>query len=290
MITDRQLVSETEYLYRQLGGIDELIEIADKINSNDENERYRCASITGGYSFTHTESLEEAIDLCKNGWREGRDKVLSAMSSLSIEDSLSNLGQVINYHHDTSGDEPDVGLYLSGDPENMINYRVDDSMSGRNVKLLVNVSQHAYVDPTAITRRGIAIVAATETASAAGYGVQLEAVEHTVSSSYSSVMSIEYRIPLAEAGSYLNIDTLTFAIVHPSFLRRLIFALNESESSEIRDRMGFWEGRGYGVPAPIELHDDEHAIIIDKDDGLLEKDEDIIPYATSIAKRLTDNS
>jgi hypothetical protein len=286
VITERYLQSGGEHHFRQLSGIEEIIDNAERIDNLDSRERGLCASVTGDRYFTHTDSLREAINLCKYGWPEGRERVLKAMSDLSIEDSLSNLGQVIEYDFDTSGDEPDVGLFLSGEPENMIKYSVDESVMGRNVKLLVNVSQHAFVDPSIITRRGIAIVAATETASAAGFGVQLEAVEHTVSSRYNEDMSVEYRIPLAEAGSYLNIDTLTFAIVHPSFLRRLVFALNENEPSDIRDKMGFWEGRGYGAPERIVLRDYEHAIIIDKDDGHLTNDDEIIPYATEIARKL----
>ncbi len=284
MIADRYFDGDHEYCTRQLSGISEVIDIAEQINSQPEGERSNCASINGEYSFTHTNSLEEAIKLCKYGWPEGRERVLKAMANLGIEDGLANLGQVIEYQHETAGDEPDIDRYLAGDPENMINYYLDESTAGRIVKLLVNVSQPSYMNPDIIMRRGIAIVAAVETAAAAGYGVQLEAAEHTVSR-YDG-QSLEYRIPLAQAGEYLNIDTVTFAITHPSFLRRLVFTLNENESDEIRDKFGFWESGGYGMPRTVKLHEDEHAIVIDKDDGLLRDDSEILPFATQVAKNL----
>lgn len=294
MITDRTIENGEVCYFRQLTSIDEVLLIADGINSLDEEEQRRCASINNDFGFTHTNSLKEAIDLCRYGWSEGRERVLETMARLGIDDSLANLGDEIDFQLETAGDEPDIDRYLAGDPENMMNYRIEDSITGRNVKLLVNSSQAAYVDPTIITRRGIAVVAAIETAATAGYGVSLDMVERSSPSTTfwgeTSATIVEYRIPIAEAGGYVNIDTLTFTVTHPSFLRRLMFALNENEPAEIREEMGYMSGRGYGRPEPIKLREGEEAIVIDKDDGLLKSDDEILPFATDIAKKLIRQS
>lgn len=276
---------------RQLEGLGELIEIARDINDTvDPSLRHRNASLdtdSSSHAFTHTRTLSEAIDLCQNGWAEGRQRIKEALSRLE-SDELANLGTQIEFSIDVAGDEPDIGRYLAGEPEDMIEFFLQPNTRGRNVKLVVNASQHAFVSADAITRRGVAIAAVLEAMSTAGFGIALEVVERCESSGYSKT-AVEYRIPIIKAGEYFNIDSLAFALTHPSFLRRLLFTLNESESSDLRDDMGYWNGRGYGRPRDPELRPEEGAaILIGKGEGLLDRDSEIVPYAVKLAKMLIE--
>jgi len=277
--------------FRELTGLDELVHIARRIDGiRSENERRKNASTENGYSFTHTDSLEEAIDLCEYGWPEGRARVVEKMGEVALDESIANLGTTVQFSFEVSGDEPDIDRYLADDPENMIEPFVDPSTAGRNVKLLMNAGQHAFVAADQIERRGVVVATALDVLTTAGYGVQVDVFERTRASrglfGSSGDMTVEYRIPIVGAGSYMNIDTLSFCLIHPSFLRRLIFALNESEPDDIRDDMGFYSGGGYGQPLYAELREGENTVVIDKDDYLFSSDDQIGESAIELSKRL----
>lgn len=275
----------TQY-FRQLEGIAEVIELAKIIDNSERLFRRGCGSTAEDRNdFTHTKTLTEAIDLCQNGWPEGRQKIKDALADLD-EDGVANLGSQVNYDFDVSGDEPDVDRYLAGEPESMIDYFIKPNSKGRNVKLIVSAAQPAFIHADKITRRGVAIAAALESVALAGFGIELEMAERTTSSEYTGTAA-EYRIPVVKAGDYLNLDSLAFALLHPSFLRRMIFALNENETERIRNLMGFWVDRGYGRPAEPQLRPDEDtAVIVDRDEGMLDSDSQIPAYAVTLAKQL----
>lgn len=289
MIRDRITTHEGSTHYtRQLQGIDEMIDIAKAIDGSSARNRQSCSSITSGYDFTHTNSLSDAVGLAENGWPEGRKNVQKMLGEAVIDDALLNLGQTIEYRHDVAGDEPDIDRYLAGEPENMVEYLVDPSPRGRNLKLIVNSSQHAFMPAEVMARRGVAVVLALELLTTAGYGIELELAEATLASNYSHGTRVEYRIPIVQAGQSTNLDTVAFSIAHPSFLRRLVFALNESEPDNLRETMGFQNGSGYGMPDYMTPRDDEVAVVVDKDDGLMEHDALIPQFAQKLARKLID--
>jgi hypothetical protein len=273
---------------RQLEGVTDLIAVARDINGRSQSFKNDCASVREGFSFTGTQSLGQAIGLCEYGWPEGRQKVADLIGRYSVDDALTHRGQTIEFDYDVAGDEPDIDRYLAGEPENMIDYHIDPANSGRNLKLIVNASQSAYVGAETITRRGVAIALAMDMMTAAGYGVGLEMAER--SEGYGrrdgKDITVEYRIPVVESGGFVDLDSMTFCLVHPSFLRRLIFSLNEHEPDDIRDAMGYHESGGYGRPRSLDLSEDERAVVVDKDDGLLNFDEEIPVFANELTKRL----
>lgn len=274
--------------FRSLDSLGELLDTAKRVDGSEVTDfRYSCASLSGGFEFTHTNTLGEAIELCEYGWAEGRERVIEKIGNVAIDDAIANLGNTIEYSFQVSGDEPDIDRYLADDPENMIDPFIDPTKAGRNVKLIVNSGQHAFMEADRIERRGVTVAVALDLLSTAGYGVELDMAERT--SNYGGA-TVEYRIPIVESGSYVNVDTLSFCLIHPSFLRRLIFALNESEPEQLRQEMGFQSGSGYGRPEYLVLQEDENSVIVDKDDYLLESDEQIPEKAAELVQRLIDTA
>lgn len=274
--------------FRELSGMPELVDIAEGITRRSPDFQADCASIQGSYTFTHTQSLEQAIDLAKDGWPEGYDRVRSLMGKVSLDDAIANLQQSMEFTYDVAGDEPDVERYLAGDPENMMQYHVDERRRGNVMKMIISSSQPAFVDASVMERRGTAICLATEMLTSVGLSLDVTVNERTSDQRWDTdtATTIDYRIPILHAGDYLNMEAVIFAVAHPSFLRRLIFALNENEPSELRDTMGFHEHGGYGMPMSAVLHDDEIGIVIDKEDGMLRDDDEVLPYATELTKRI----
>lgn len=272
---------------RQLTGIVDVVSAAKTVLGADSDFQRNCSSMEPeSFNWTQTESLEEAVTLCELGWPEGLAMAESKILELDL-DSPGNLGFMLEQQFSTSGDEPDVDRFLSGEPENMVEYSLDQNRTGRNVRVLFNIAQSAGVESDTIMRRGIVVAAALGNITTAGYGIDLDLVER-VGPSY-SVMSdqvVEYSIPLTEAGDYFNLDSLIFGLVHPSMLRRLIFAMNECEDEELRRDFGFGSYGGYGMPLSIPKEEHPGTVVIDKQHYLVGSDEQIPEAVESLTKEI----
>ena len=153
--------------------------------------------------------------------------------------------------------------------------------------MLVNCSVSHNVSAERIMRRGAALYTAIEALRADGYSLGLTMVEACTPSGYSDdIVGVEYQIPIIQPGQYLDIDTAAFCLAHPSFLRRLTFAINEHESEEIRKIMGYVSGYGYGQPHRIFSSIPRHSFLIDRGDGLdLDSDEQVESFAQQVVDR-----
>jgi len=271
---------------RQVDGIYDLNDLADKRIAKG-NDHLGNSSLSGSFSFTGTESLAEAVHLSRYGWPEGTEGVAAVADKLSVDDSLLKSAQRIDTFLDVAGDEPDIDAYLEGSPDNMINYVQDQQNNGKILDLVVNVTQHASVDKKEIENRGAAILVAVEALRSHGYSIGIFAVEQCSPTGYGSYYDkLRYEIPILEPGQAINVDTLAFSLMHPSFLRRLIFAAQEAETDDLRQKFGITVPGGYGMPISIKGY--EHvrpSYIIDKDDGLYRSRADAGDFAQKIVEK-----
>lgn len=250
---------------RELEGMGEAADIAQNVSEWPRSEHQRCASVRENFDFTGTHSLSEAVDLARNGWEEGKDHITEEMKRIQAPELIGHSTQPTPFW-DVSGEDVDVGRYLSGDPESMIAYDMPPAKQGKIIEFLVNCSQSAYVSKERIVRRGAAIVAAAQRLSADGYSVGVTAG----TGSQGQGMRVEYYVPIVRPGQYVDIDALSFTLTHASFLRRLIFAVRETESPRIRSVMGYYNGGGYGTPRNLE-HPPEAPhprVLLQKDDAM----------------------
>jgi hypothetical protein len=255
----------------------EVIDSAKEVVDSDLYFRDRCSSIHGDYSFTGTRSLEEAIELAEHGWAEGLERVDGILRQVEAELGFLALPSTVAPEFDVAGEEPDIDRFLAGEPENMTNYT---PFEGRKVSLAINAAQHCFVDKDLIINRGVGILAAFNYLSANGYQCSIGSFDYTSNGGgfYGRTRGHhehETFVEILSSNQFYDLDKLSFAITHSSFLRRLLFAQNELEDSEIRDIMGYHSGGGYGRPEdPIELdslspQDNEEVIIFTKDEGLV---------------------
>jgi len=235
---------------RELDGMGELISYAQSIQ-DDPDYRRDCASYKGDYDFTGTHSLKEAIHIATYGWERGRDRLEKHMSTIDTAELIgtSILPRAV---FSEAGEEPDISRYLANEPDNMIDYEWPPRPNGKLIELIVGVSQSAGVSSESIMRRGAVIAAVVKRLQTNGYSVGLTAAEASVSDLYES-QKVEYYVPIMRPGADLDIDALVFATAHPSFLRRLLFAVSEQEPQHIRTEMGFYIDGGYGRPSDLEF-------------------------------------
>ena len=81
----------------------------------------------------------------------------------------------------------------------------------------------------------------------AGMSCAITLCEYTDASQGKGKFLIEF--PIKKAGQPLDIDRCAYAMVHPSMLRKICFALTETEPKA----EGGWSG-GYGRPIELPYH------------------------------------
>ncbi len=272
---------------RYLDGLSEAIDYMDHAEEQQKMSKMEAASLSSDHSEWYgTVNMKQAIEVARYGWEEGREYLRGAVGRVAL-DSLIGRRHAVNPVLSYAGDEVDIGTFLYGDPEHMINYPLYYDKQGKQATMLVNFSISSDVSAERIMRRGAALYAAMEVLRADGYSLGLTMVDACTPSGYSDdIVGVEYQIPIIQPGQYLDIDTAAFCLAHPSFLRRLNFAISEHEPEEIRRVMGYTKGGDYGKPCRIFSPIPPHSFLIDEGDGLdLGSDEQVEAFAQQVVDR-----
>lgn len=281
--------SEQEYdgrtmHFRQLDSIGEMIDAMQHAPEQQEQSDLGAASLrTDEERWSGTRTMDEAIELARYGWEDGRQRLRQVVGRVAI-DQLVGRRPIVESRLDFAGDEVDIGAYLHGEPEHMVDYQVRQDTHGKQAMMYVNASMSSRVSSERIMQRGGALYAAIEALRTEGYSLGLTMVESTQNNRFSHYA--EYQIPVVRPGEYLDIDTAAFCLAHPAFLRRGVFALNEHESNDLRYSMGFMAGQGYGEPIPMVSDLPPHSFLIDQGEGLdLRSDDDMQRFAQKVVDR-----
>jgi hypothetical protein len=184
---------------------------------------------TGQHSFYWTETWDEAAGLAKNGWAEGASRVAEIRASLDHLVAAANQS-VQEFAWDITGDFYDIGRVLSGESECAGSYVTNDqggrSGSARVVRLYANLGVSGCVSAEALFARGACVLAAVDVIEALGVRVELWACKNSNTDGKSNWHQVEVLVKAANQPA--DVDRLAFAISHPSFLRRFLWAHSES--------------------------------------------------------------
>lgn len=179
-------------------------------------------------------TLSEAIQHAREGWDEPRAEIDAVTAN--IAEHLENvLEPTFVDEWDVTGAVVDIGRYLGGEPECMIDTRLMQiAKPGRVVTILVNGCFAAGIKDHAIRRRGAAIVGLIDALERCQYSTEvwLE-ISHE---------KISYLVKVKGTGDALDIDVLMFAIGNKACLRHLNFSLQDKEEY----KLGVSEGHSYG--------------------------------------------
>lgn len=196
-------------------------------------------SVDGDYSFCKTFSLDEAKKLCKFGYHENFDKLMSLKVKLEKFIKLSNnKKKQYNYY---VGYAPDVKAYLEGNPLSMLD-KIHNIR--KKVDIYMNTSYYAGSSSNAIFNRGAIVLTLIEILETLGFSVDF----HLFEMSYSGNMIHYSDYLLKKENERLNPQKLYFPLCHPSWIRRLNFRLVE-ETPDIRGSWAF----GYGRPCNLVM-------------------------------------
>jgi len=136
---------------------------------------------------------------------------------------------------DVTGSEVDIGAYLSGEPECMVDavpQRI--SARGRVVTFLVPAGFPNTTPHSAVHHRGVALAALCSSIIAAGHSVEVWSGFTPYVSETERFASMARVISAAEP---LDMGRLMFVMAHSAMLRRLWFAVWDSAPESIARRM-----------------------------------------------------
>ena len=209
-------------------------------------------------SWAGSASLEDACNLALHGWDEVRPEVDNLLTDL--EPRLSEaFGEYFVTRHDVAGSFVDIGAYVTGEPECMVEFVPEpDSRMGRVIKIVVAGTASASIPAEWIRKRGIAVLALVDVIHKMGLGIELwwdESIEGSGSSLHCTT------VKLHDSAEPLDINTVMFALAHPSMLRRLQFSVQE-QSIKAKE-----QGVPHGYGRPTELHSPkltDYDVIVEK--------------------------
>lgn len=220
---------------------DSITEFIDFLNSNPVCSEVfsNPKSINGSYAFTQTNSLEEAMELCKFGYHKDFDKLMELKIKLDRYVKLSCKKN--KQYNDYIGYVPDVKSYLEGNPLSMLN---KSNLQRKKIDIYMNTSFSMFTSFAAIFNRGALVLNLIEILEKLGYSVDFHLFE--MSTTFEQMHFSEFI--LKKETERLNPQKLFFPLCHPSWIRRLNFRLIEATKDATNRR---WAS-GYGKPSDIE--------------------------------------
>lgn len=212
----------------------------------------------GNYSFTGTKDFAEAFSLAREGWIEGVKLIQKLVAPYITATGERIITQ--DYYYDVYGDTFDVARVIEGEPECWIapEEKIIESR-GRVVKLTFNGTVSAGISMEVIKAKGATICALVRLLELGGLSVEL-VLQQCCSPQYGyeSNQALD-EIRLKAPGGVIDEGKLAFALIHPSSLRRIYFAVQDGWPIELHKKFGI--GSGYGWPSfqvPEEFHGDIH--------------------------------
>lgn len=227
--------------------IPSLADLAATVSTTKQGERSREAQS----EFFGRETFEQAQELARHGWREGAERAKRTLESLDLPPVQTLHSSTFN---DVTGAFVDVGEYVQGTPECMVDFATD-TRTARFAHIVVSGVYSAGFDKDDATRRGIAIAAVVDALEARGIRCAVDLITPIAENLQKGADRLEFHHRLKEESAPLNLETLVFAIAHPAYFRRMIFAMMELHP----ERNKFGVGRGYG--SVVDLPEIANAIL-----------------------------
>ncbi|GAA3552319.1 hypothetical protein GCM10022222_39920 [Amycolatopsis ultiminotia] len=209
----------------------------------------------------HGASWEEANRLAVDGWSVPLEETDVTVGELRESAGLSHSVTLLEPSWDVTGSEVDVGAYLSGVPECMVDAVPRQvSRRGKVITFLVPGGYANTIGHDVIINRGLALAALCTAIIDAGHSVEiwsgLAGVLHLrkAEQRFSGVARV------IAAGEPLDVGRLIFAVAHPAMLRRMWLGVWDAQPKAVASAMN---ADSYGGPPytcragdlPSEIHD-----------------------------------
>lgn len=205
-----------------------------------ENERKnRLSSIVGEERFTGTKSMDDALRLMREGWDSGAKKLTKSLRLKNLETQPKEVKKAI---FDIVGFQASVPRYLQGVPTSMVNKKTVKQKQ-KVITLIKSSTYNAMTSAQQIMEDSVKFLQIVQAIEAKGVRVNIYCAFHTIVNGRSE--QIFTKIKIKSANERLNLAKMAFPLMHPSFLRRIMFRAVET-NPDVKNTG--WLG-GYGMPA-----------------------------------------
>ena len=212
--TTKTYGKNTSYI-REFDSLNEFESYITNTPLNDTFRWQKLSSTSGSYSFTQTQSYEEATKLLKDGWSSMAQDLTNKLNVIK--------NQVVNEHvqkilYDVVGFQASVPRYLQGIPTSMVNKKLVP-VKQKVITLDKDISYNASIKTEQIIEASVQTLQLIKKIEAQGIRVNLNLIWGVAAGDTKEVAKVR----LKSANERLNISKLSFPLVHPSMLRRLCF-------------------------------------------------------------------
>lgn len=240
---------EFDYLYKDTNPVsviefNSISEIAEYVKHGTpspwfENRQKSLETSNDMYEFCNTRSFTDAYKMLTEGWYEGSKK-LEAKLRLKKGSALNKLER--KFIQDVVGFQPIVANYLMSIPKSMVNSKMV-MRKEKVVTLNYCASFSCGVSSGTIEENCITAFRIIKAIEASGTRVNLNVfyVGHVYDYQTSTKRYNLIKLRIKGANERLNVAKMAFPMVHPSFLRRILFRVIEVSPSFTREYIG-----GYG--------------------------------------------
>lgn len=221
--------------------LSEMIKFIDVLPWNSWTGGRRSAwRVDGDHArWTGTDSLPHAIRLAHD-WQEGVEQAERIRDMIEADQPLRE-----RLANSIVGGNVNVGRLLAGNPVHM--KRRAKRPGPKIVTLYCNVGALADVKPRAMIARAAACAAIVDILENNDYACEIIAVWDSSDGKHRAQCCTNVK----QAGETLNLNDVVFSLGHPSFLRRLVFAVTSAHTD-----MGSAWFSGRGASNNVRPHDE----------------------------------
>lgn len=211
---------------------EDLFELISFINETEPSEKWgsktSLASIGGSEYFTGTSSLEEAKELCIHGVGENFGNLLEMKDNL--DKAFPILTQKRKSSESVYGFRPNIQKYLTNNPRSM--YKLERKEEHKFLTIYFNVSVFGDISKEAFTNRGIILMSLIKLLESSDYRVELNFLnlckkKGTIENKKEITEYIYITVNIKKQAQILDKNICFFPMCHPSFQRRIMFAVRE---------------------------------------------------------------
>lgn len=244
-----KVITQTKKLYvREFDSLGDFYDYAIYDQSCPEynnDGHFEMVSRDNDSHFRGTKTWEDAVSLARNGWTEGLSKLNYRLEN--TDEVIRDIKNKFNTFNSVSGAYVDVSRYIEGEPECMVEF--ENAVENSFATIYVSGSVNASVETSEIIERGKKVMEVIDALEQNNIRTKVIMIFAANSSrgffGDTSVTDIQF-ITIKTHRDRLDLESLNFAICHPSFFRRLLFAVKERASTRWRETMGIVDGGGYG--------------------------------------------
>lgn len=223
--------------FNSFSELENYISSSPRVKGNEERTTSEDTSDTF-FKFSGTTDYAQASEFLISGYTYGCEQLQKEMTGLA-----KNYKNVTTVKNDVFGVVPNIGAYMTGHPKNMINIKNERrAVKTKVINMIVNTTVPARYTKEEITKLGAATLLQLIRLERNGYKVNLYVANKIEWKSNQLVCFTKVK----NSSEQLNILKVAYPIVHPSFLRRHMFAVYE-RTIKI--------DKGYGYPQSVESKD-----------------------------------